>query len=360
MSQLVCWGAVLTGAMLFVACSDTERAPPSASGGKAGSNGSAAGGDTASAGGALDAEGGADATEAGSGNGAGEASGGAAGASLAGSSTGGTSEPIPPIGDPPRCAHGATWGQGSLVAHSSDDDDLLQSITSSELSLAWKAGDEFYVADRTDTLGQLGPAQRVEGGSAYLAVTLTEDGLGLVAVTKALSMVELSRSPGGVFDATTAVEGAFADFNGSVASSPDPGKVLAEPVLGAQGESLFYTYYSTELSGTQPTLRESRRIDGSWSFVSMSLGSLLEGTVSERRIPTGLSTDGLTLFYADEVEGDFRMAWRINPTVPFDYSETLDLGTVVYAAAPNSACDRVYFSAEGESGLDLFVSNWAQ
>jgi hypothetical protein len=77
---------------------------------------------------------------------------------------------------------------------------------------------------------------------------------------------------------------------------------------------------------------------------------------AKRRVPTGLSSDSLTLFYRDDVKGDFRATWRVNPTVFFDYSEVLALGAGTRAAAPNAACKRIYFSAQGQTDLDLFVS----
>jgi hypothetical protein len=83
---------------------------------------------------------------------------------------------------------------------------------------------------------------------------------------------------------------------------------------------------------------------------------LLYAAEQKRRIPTGISYDSLTLFYRDEVQGDFRAAWRVNTQVAFDYSEVVDLANGVVAAAPGASCQRIYYSAPGASGLDLFVA----
>jgi hypothetical protein len=59
------------------------------------------------------------------------------------------------------------------------------------------------------------------------------------------------------------------------------------------------------------------------------------------RIPRGVSSDGLTLFYDDLVRGIARAAWRETRSAPFTIF--VDLGSRP-RAQPNTACDRLYFT----------------
>ncbi|HEY6080594.1 MAG TPA: hypothetical protein VIW29_17390 [Polyangiaceae bacterium] len=42
--------------------------------------------------------------------------------------------------------------------------------------------------------------------------------------------------------------------------------------------------------------------------------------------------------------------------MPFDHAEPLTLGAGTQAAAPSADCSKLYFSANGSAGLDLFVA----
>ena len=103
-------------------------------------------------------------------------------------------------------------------------------------------------------------------------------------------------------------------------------------------------------------MQESHRAGGLWQFTGNNVGVLLNASGAKRRIPTGLSSDLLTLFYKDEVSGDFRAAWRVNPNVQFLHAEALPLPVGTVAAAPNPDCSRIYYSAPGAAGIDLFVT----
>jgi hypothetical protein len=269
---------------------------------------------------------------------------------------GGTPDPIPPVGPTPLCTQGAAFAGGTLVALSGPGDDLLQSLTPDELTIAWKNGDDYFVADRTDASAAFGTPLAVAGGAQFLAVSLRSDGRLLVAITEAQSVVQMSRLEGEAFDAATAVEGDFEAFNSTLSGSPEPGKTLTDAVLSAGDDSFYYSYYLLGDDRNKATLFESRRDAGSWTFGGLDLGTALYGKPSARRVPTGVSSDNLTLFYRDEVGGDFRAAWRVNTQVPFDHTEALTLGTGTQAAAPSADCAKLYYSAQGATDLDVFVA----
>jgi len=133
--------------------------------------------------------------------------------------------------------------------------------------------------------------------------------------------------------------------------------VLTDAVLSGDEASFFFSHYVSSDAGSRASLRESRRSNNGFGFGGSDLGELLYASGTKRRIPTGVSSDLLTLFYFDQVKGDFRVAWRINTQEPFTYSETLSPGTATQAAAPNQACNKLYYSADGSDGVDLFASS---
>jgi hypothetical protein len=345
-----------------LACSGDKRPSSAPGGGADGSvagNSSAHGGTKASAG--ADA-GGAPGVEGGQGNAAGDTGGagpaGADGGGTAGSEAAGGAapDPIPPEGDPPTCAHGLKFGAGVALAISATGDDLLQAITPDELTIAWKTGDQFYVADRDDVSLPFGTPLAVVGSAQYSAVALSPDGLQLVGIKQDLSIVEQTRGAGEAFSDAAPAAGDFQDFNTTRSSIPLSAQGLADPVVAADDASFFYSHFTSSDVGSHATVFESHRSGAAWSFSSADLGKLLYADGLKRRMPSGVSSDGLTLFYFDQVNDDFRAAWRVNLQVPFDYSEKLALGTGVRAAAPSSACARIYFSAQGAADLDLFVA----
>lgn len=357
----------MAATVVSIACSD-DRPPPSLVGlhggessGKAGSlnrGGSRADAGQAS-GGAHDGEGGDTANPGGSGGSDAAGSGNAGTAGSAG--TAGTTavggegpEPFPPVGDPPLLPQAPTFGTATALAISGAGDDVFQAITPDELTIAWKNGNTFYVADRASTADPFGTPSEVTGSADYNAVSVP-DGQTLIAVRKDRSVVELVRDPGEPFaDPSPA---AFEEFNNALLGVPGIDQVLTDAVMSAARESFFFSFYLNGETGSQTTVHESRRSGGYWAFVGNNVGNLLNASGAKRRIPTGLSSDLLTLFYKDEVNGDFRAAWRVNPSVQFLHAEVLALGVGTVAAAPNADCTKIYFSATGAAGIDLFVSD---
>lgn len=359
------WSALVTGTLASAACSD-DRPPPSlvgTTGGASSRGGSLSrGGSQADAGqtsgGAHDGEGG-DTTNPGGSGGDAAGSGNAGTAGSAG--TAGTTavggegpDPFPPVGDPPLLPHTPTFGTATPLAISGAGDDVFQAITPDELTIAWKNGDSFYVADRASTADAFGTPSEVTGSADYNAVSVP-DGQTLIAVRKDRSVVELVRDPGEPFaDPSPA---AFEEFNDALLGVPGIDQVLTDAIVSADRESFFFSFYMNGETGSHATVQESHRSGGYWTFAGSDVGNLLNASGAKRRIPTGLSSDRLTLFYKDEVNGDFRAAWRVNPSVQFLHAEALDLGTGTVAAAPNSDCTKLYFSAEGAAGIDLFVTD---
>lgn len=365
MSRAHIIAAVVLGSVVVVACSDTQR--PASAIGLAGSSGSSSvphGGAQQAAGTAALAG---EATAGGEGGTSGFSNAGDSGVAAGGTASGGAAgtspvggagpDPLPPTGDPPLCVPGRAFAAGTRLPLSGAGDDLLQAITPDDLTIAWKNGDQFFVADWDGENGVFAAPQEVAGGAQYSAVTLSPDGLQLIGIKQDFTVVEQTRGALEAFDDATPEAGDFAEFNAARASIPLANQVLADVLVGWNDASLFFSHFTAGYSGSRATVFESFRSGGSWTFATPDLGERLYAQDEKRRIPTGVSADLLTLFYVDEVNGDFRAAWRVNTQVPFDYSEVLVLGTGVQAAAPTASCQRIYYSAPGTNGLDLFVSD---
>lgn len=363
MTRSLIWSALLAGTVVSVACSD-DRPPPSLVGtggessGKAGNlNRAGTQADAGqSTGGVSDGDGGEPSSPGGSAGSDAASSGNAGTAGTAGTDQvgGAGPDPLPPVGDPPLLPQAPSFGTATLLSISGAGDDVFQAITPDELTIAWKNGAVFYVADRATTADVFGTPSEVTGSADYNAVSVP-DGQTLIAVRKDRSVVELVRDPGEPFaDPSPA---AFEEFNNTLLGVPGIDQVLTDAVMSADRESFFYSFYMNGEAGSRPTVQESRRSAGYWTFAPSNVGNLLNASGAKRRIPTGLSSDLLTLFYKDEVNGDFRAAWRVNPSEQFQHAETLDLGTQTVAAAPNQDCSKIYFSAQGAAGIDLFVTD---
>ena len=353
--------AVTAGTILSLSCSDNHA--PGVVGSSAGGNVGTTGGHIGHGGSknndAGHASGGSPEAGAGDSGSAGEV--GASGAETAGSAgtsatSGNGGGPNPPVGDPPICSHHAKHGAGSKIQLSGSGNDLLQAVTPDELTLAWKNGNNFFVADRPSFGDAFGASKQVTGASQFTAVSLSADGLTLIAVTKTLSVVELVRSPGGAFNAASADAGDFAEFDTTLSMIPSSNQELNDAVLSSDETSFFFSHYFGN-TGSYATINESHRSGGAWTFASVPLGDVLNASDAKRRVPTGVSSDLLTLFYRDEVRGDFRAAWRVNRQVAFDYSEVVDLSQGVQAVVPSLSCLRLYYSGPGGNDLDLFVAN---
>ena len=129
----------------------------------------------------------------------------------------------------------------------------------------------------------------------------------------------------------------FAEINADAASR---GQSFVAVVIGASDQELYYLL-SGDDSESHP-LRVSRRKNaGPWPVGEALEDCELAAQGANRRIPTGVSADGLTLFYYDEIARAPRAAYRASLDGPIVWVQTL---TDREAAQPNSACDRLYFS----------------
>ena len=280
----------------------------------------------------------------------GEATRGDAGAAGAAGSAGGAGEPDDDANAPePVCMRGLTWASAERLSVSMAGDDVLQSLTPDGLTLMWKNDGRLYVADRSSTAESFGQPSEVPAELGFDSASLSPDGLRLIG-SRDLGFTETVREARGEAFSALSDDQAFVPFNRAVMGTPTD-ELALEPLLSADASHLVYSFVSPSNADARPTLYETEWL-GQWSFGTALAGQkLLWSTGSERRLATGLSSDRLTLFYWDELEGELRAAWRARTDRTFSSFERQ--GTML-RAAPNGSCTELYYSDEGTAGLDLF------
>ncbi len=249
-------------------------------------------------------------------------------------------------GSPPStfgvCEPGRTLGAAMSAGAGSSDADSLIAITPDELSILWVAAGSStgvaYVADCSTSDDAFGTAVRLGDPNV---VGLSADGLRLLSRgDDGLFYESLRGARSGVFG--TPGEGAFSAIDADAVSND---LLLGSAVLSADDLTLFYT--AAPAGGSDHPLRVSVRSDTEpfppGSEVATCEFQAFDGLGVR---PTGISSDGLTLFYWDAWRSTARAAYRQTTSDPFDWFETLG---GVFAVQPNTACDRLYFAGMGLS-----------
>jgi len=336
------------------ACSDDEKPPPpvtggpndagESSGGASGSSGSSAtggsdGGEPNGGTGATAGDG-AQGGTAGAGGGAGETSGGEPSGGTAGTDGG---VPMCPsdaaAGAPPDdlttlCNPEGAWGP-IVDLPLMDGAAQLVGITPDELTIVFYGVENMvpvaYVADRPSVSVNFDPGEALEYGD-YLA--LSPDGLRLVALSEGrlLELVRTGRDQpfGAPADGTFSTLDADADANDLA---------LSGAVIAPDDRALYYLV--SDGQSDQPIHVSRRTGAGPWP-----VGTRIEACEFQThgglvREPTGVSADGLTLFFDDPVRGQARAAFRETTNGPFVWF--VDLGSRP-RSQPNTACNRLYFT----------------
>jgi hypothetical protein len=214
--------------------------------------------------------------------------------------------------------------------------------------------DSLGVALRTDATSDFGPATTwfatsPDGGPASLddrgdgprvALAPAGDEAVVIGASGVDFLVFERRADGQPWDPVAPVE--FGQITYAVAQD---GATVREPVLGAG--SFFYVVVP---SSGAPSIVEStwNTQSRAWNVgVPLPNPEFAGQDASTLRRPTGVSADGETLFFFDEVAGIERAAWRSSPAAPFDTFEDLP---AVPEAAPNADCNVLYFQSTSDAG----------
>jgi hypothetical protein len=266
---------------------------------------------------------------------------------------------------PPICSETANWtGAATPIPNvSTADSDLLGTVTSDGLSIAWvvasggSAGTVRY-ADRTSTAQPFGATKTLAGTFAVDRVALSADGLTMIVVMPGNGAFgQLKRGARGDAFAGTPDTAPFLTL---VGMNPEidsgSGVRIGDPVLADDGQTLFFSQYNTTIDDT---VAVSQFNGMSWAPPLILVDPMFRSQAGKRRRPTGLSADGKTLFFWDEVAGVEQATWRKTAQGgDFAFGTPLSLGARPGAQASGGDCGRLYFSAAGDGGasLDLFYA----
>jgi hypothetical protein len=270
----------------------------------------------------------------------------------------------------PSCSVTPKWSDPTAVPGFSTPfpSQPLVTMTNDELTVAWvlDAGGgkgQVFVADRTSTSMSFGAPTAVpsgtvgsqvsfdgsivaDAGDAYFAfdrVALSPDGLTLTGVAVGnhhmASFSRLSRTH--TFAGATPFEPPYVGLTQSLRN----GESLGDPVLGAHGDDLVYSVYG---GGAATTVYESTRTASgeNWPAGQAAGKSALDVANGQRKRPTSMTGDRLSLFYWDEAGGAY-FVLRAIPTSQFSYP--ISLGDR-FSVQVNGPCTRLYYVTPAAGG----------
>jgi len=345
------------GSTLFGGCSTKDHASlaPAASAGSVSSAGRSpqpgqAGGDGGAASGGAHESGGAASGGAEAGAGGATSSNGMAGDGQLAGPPGAAGDPGLSVDacpsdnakTPPKlqslCSTEKGWATGTDVAIADSDAPTFVAITPSELTLLWSQVASstlaYFVADRDAVDGDFGEGQELPFSNP---LALSPDGLRLTVLADDGSLAEAVRvARGDTFDA--AQPGAYAELASDASKNH---LALADIAIAADDHTLYYTAWSLDAATVYPLHVSSRSGSEPWPVgVALEACELKAyGPFGPR--PTGVSADGLTLFYFDGARGTARAAFRATQAADFSWFAELP---EISRPQPNAACDRLYFS----------------
>jgi hypothetical protein len=250
----------------------------------------------------------------------------------------------------PLCNPTASWGTPvSVLTTGSADSTIFGGVTPDELTIAWTSSAGGVVtawyADRATSTAPFGTPQSLASSVGALAldrVTLSGDGLRIGAVASgALSFVGATRASRSVAFGTPDTE-----FQGLGGGEAPP--TLASPLLSGDDSELFYL-----ITGQSSDFVIHDATGGlPWKGgVELSAPQLSRSATSYRR-PSGVSLDGLTLFYWDEVSSTEKMA--IRPVASQPFNQFVDIGARANAS-PAASCQRIYYATPAAAGAITIV-----
>ncbi len=237
---------------------------------------------------------------------------------------------------------------------SSLGDDLYPSISADELAIAWTVADAtagaIYYAERASTAVAFGTPRKLATGVAFDRAALSPDGLRLIAATPDGAKLEQFTRPSRTMDfVATADMMPFFGFNLIAGNS---GASLGDLVLADDDETFLYSFVVPGQPSAYVVARATPTDPwtggGGWNGMALSISG------TERRRPSGVAHDLHTMFYWDETSGTEKMGFF--DALRSAFFTVVDLGAR-RGAAPNAACDRVYFSGPSAGGgLDIYTA----
>jgi hypothetical protein len=238
------------------------------------------------------------------------------------------------------------WTTGTTVPVASGNAPSLVAVTPNELTLLWSEAPSsiavYFVADRESTGDVFGEPQELPFGRV---LGLSPDGLRLTLRADDGSLAETTRSARGESFGTPQA-GAFEKLDADAAIHH---LTLGDVVIASDDRTLFYGAWSLDTETLYPVHVSQRNGSDPWPVGAILEACELKAYGAFGPHPTGISADGLTLFFLDGARGKARAAFRASGAAAFSWYEELPN---MAAPQPNEACDRLYFSpTSGEPGM---------
>lgn len=246
---------------------------------------------------------------------------------------------------PPACPTWGRWSTSARVASIAPAGfDWFGAISADARAVAWTtAAGAVYVADRASPADPFGAPALLDPGTYSLTsgrVALAPTGLELIAtLADGSSFIGFYRASAGAAWSPSAGK----EFETVATMRGESGGAFSEPVVSADGSSLFYLL---ALPNQPPVLYESPWDTSlrQWGLgAALSSPELAMTTAAQVRRATGASSDRLTLFYFDEIAGTERAAWREAPGSPFTMFAAL---AALPEAAPVGDCSVLDFRGQ--------------
>src|SRR6478735_3648582 len=248
---------------------------------------------------------------------------------------------------PAECARLPAWSGATRVSGvSTEANETLLAMTPDELDLAFLRDGALFVAHRPSTSASFSSGTPVTipvGFSAAQGAALSADGLRLLLVSDPdqKKLGELTRASRESGFSTTIDTSAFAAIN---QESNFTRRVYAWPSISLGDDQLIF---SSSLDAASTVVVSSRTESGVFSAPRSFGSGLLDGSDGKRRLPTGVSADGRTLFYFNEESGEEEARWRENNRSESPLYDMLSLGAR-RNAVPNAGCTRLYSTDNGD------------
>ena len=254
-----------------------------------------------------------------------------------------TPGPVPSLGS--VCDEASVWGTPAALTLPGSGEENLVAITPDELTVVWSAAIgptlSVFVADRATRDAAFTTATQIYDS---LVLGVAADGLSLVVTSDAVNGLYERKRPSRTAEFEVMGEGPFEVLNDH--AEQETGS-FGSATLSPDELTLYYTFFSP---GNAYQVHVSTRASTSavWPVGTTLEACELRAYGSRVQTPSGVSADGLTLFYDDDARNLARAAYRATTSGAF--SHFVDLGKW-RSPQPNLGCDRLYFSDRVKPGI---------